>query len=102
MVSWVSSLSQSMEYRSANRDMRLLATETVVNCVCEAGLNSQITVSNLLKEQLNVFADPIKAAETTLEFAATSNRKHLAQCYVCIFGKIIVFQTLLIHTYSTK
>ena len=82
--------------------MRILSTETVVNCVCEAGLNSHITVSNLLKEQLNVFADPIKTAETTLEFAATSNRKHLAQCYVCIFGEIIFFQTLLIHTYSTK
>ena len=65
-----------------------------MNCVCEAGLNSHITVSNLLKEQLNVFADPIKTAETTLEFAATSNRKHLAQCYVCIFGEIIFFQTL--------
>jgi len=80
MVSWASSLSQSMEYRSANRDMRLLATETVVNCVCEAGLNSHITVSDLLQGQLNVFADP--TAETTKTFAATSNRKHLSQSYV--------------------
>ena len=69
-----------------------MSTETVVivNCVCEAGLKSHRTVSDLLKEQLNVFADP--TAETTKKFAATSNRKHMAQSYVCIFGEIIFFK----------